>query len=80
MGKYHPDMFSFLHQIQKEQGETEICITEINMGRKTRSAPKKQYVQLQQRLQTIAEDYDVYKNDNDILKYLRTIAYNIVLQ
>ena len=41
VGKHHPDLYSFLTEIQKEQADTEIAITELSLGRVVKSALKK---------------------------------------
>ena len=41
MGKSHPDIYAFIKQIQKEQGDTEIAVVELSLGRKVKAAPKK---------------------------------------
>ena len=34
VGKHHPDIYAAIGEIQKEQGYTEVCITELAMGEK----------------------------------------------
>ena len=39
--KHHPDLYTAIGELQKEQGYTEICVAELSMGKKVKYAPKK---------------------------------------
>ncbi|KAK3931524.1 Protein-glutamate methylesterase/protein-glutamine glutaminase [Frankliniella fusca] len=41
IGKHHPDLYSALRELQKEQADTEAQLAEWSMGRRVRAAPKK---------------------------------------
>lgn len=41
--KHHPDLYSILTEIQKEQADTEVAIAELSLGRSVRAAPKKKW-------------------------------------
>lgn len=41
VGKHHPDLYSAIMEIQKEQADTEITLTELSLGRNVKAAPKK---------------------------------------
>ena len=79
VGKHHPDLYSAFKELQKEQGDTEIYIVELSLGRKIKAAPKKKWVDTQDRLRRIAKKYDDYKNTGRVLDYMRSIAYNIII-
>lgn len=79
VGKNHPDLFSLLQEIQKEQADTEIAVTEMYLGRKVRVAPKKKWVDFQNRIQNITNDYDTYKRERNELQFLELVGSNIVL-
>lgn len=76
MGKNHPDLYSALQQFQKEQGNTEISLIEVGLGKMLKAAPKRTWYENQNRLRNIVEQYDVYQNKLD---YLRVLAYTIIL-
>ena len=70
MGKSHPDIYAFIKQIQKEQGDTEIAVVELSLGRKVKAAPKKKWVETQTKLQRIVLNYEKYS----MLNYLEAIG------
>lgn len=70
MGKSHPDIFSFIKEIKKEQGDTEIAVVELSLGRKVKAAAKKKWVDTQLKLQRIVLNYESY----EMLKFLETIG------
>lgn len=78
--KDHPDLYSCIKEFQKEQGDVETTILEANLGRNPKAAPKKQWVQTQLRLQKIVLNYNNYKNNGEILNYLRNVSYNFHIQ
>lgn len=79
IGKNHPDMYSFLTEVQKEQGDTEIAVTELCLGRAVKAAPKKKWIQYQIKIQNIANDYINYKNAGNELEFLELMGSNIIL-
>lgn len=79
VGKHHPDLYSLLTEVQKEQADTECAIAELSLGRSVKAAPKKKWYLLQSRLQAITASYEDYKRENKLLDFLRAISYNIVL-
>jgi len=72
VGKHHPDLYSCIIEFQKEQGYTEACVAEVALGKRIKTAPKKQWVLLQERIQDVALEYEV-------LDYLRTLEHNVNL-
>ena len=79
IAKHHPDLYAALSELQKEQAYTEVCIAELALGKKVKTAPKKKWLDLQTRIQSIAEKYDEYKDRGEVVDYLRTLGHNIVL-
>jgi len=75
IGKHHPDLYSALSEFQKEQADVEIMISELSLGRKVRSQPKRKWRDFQTRIMSITADFNTYQE----LQFLRAIAYNIVL-
>lgn len=73
IGKHHPDLYTLLEELQKEQGYTEVCITELALGKKVKAAPTKKWNDLQLRIQSIASEY----NTRPRLEYLRAISANV---
>ena len=71
------DIYSAFLEVQKEQADTESVMAELSLGRKVRVAPMKKWNTLQERIQTVAGEYQQYKNDNNVLDFLRTMSYNI---
>ena len=41
MEKNHPDVYFCINNFLKEQGDTEIAIVELSLGRKIKAAPKR---------------------------------------
>lgn len=77
VGKHHPDVYSALQEIQKEQGDTESMVAELSLGRKVKAAPRQKWITLQERIQTVATEYEDYKANDDVMEYLRIQASNI---
>lgn len=70
IGKNHPDIYAFIREIQKEQGDTEISVVELSLGRKVKAAPKKRWKDVQTNLQNIVLNYESYT----ILQFLEAIG------
>lgn len=73
IGKHHPDLYTLLQELQKEQGFMEICINELAIGKKVKTAPTKKWSELQSRLESIAGEY----NTRPRKEYLWAIAANV---
>ena len=73
--KIHPDVFAFIREMQKEQGDTEIAIVELSLERRIKAVPKKKWLEVQARQQRIVLNFDSYKP----LEYLQAVADTIVL-
>lgn len=80
VGKHHPDLYAALTELQKEQADTEVAVAELSLGKKVKSSPKHKWLELHTRIGGIVTRYNVdYKEKNDDLLYLRTLAHTIVL-
>lgn len=78
VGRNHPDLYTLLNQIKKEQGDTEIALLEHKMGRKVKSAPKKKWFDYYQRVRASVTTYENY-GIGRILEYLTLISYHVTL-
>ena len=78
VGRDHPDIFSIIKDFQKEQGDTEIQIMELSLGRRVKAAPKKAWTDTQKRMKKIVESYEQYGIAR-YAEYLERIACNIVI-
>ena len=79
VGKHHPDLYSALSEIQKEQADSEVAVAELSLGRRIKGAPKRKWIDLHDRIEGIVPNYTNYKNENNEFEYLRTLAHTIVL-
>lgn len=79
VGKHHPDLYSFLRELQKEQADTEIAIIELGLGRSVKAAPKKKWKDSQARICGIVREYQNYKANGNYLQYLEALSHNIFL-
>ena len=64
----------------KKQGDTEIIISELSMGRRVKTGSKRQWLELQKRISGIAGRFNDFLNEKTELEYLQTISYNISMQ
>ena len=70
VNRAHLDLYTFIKELKKEQGDTEIAVVELSLGRKIKAAPKKNWVDIQDRLKTVANNYENYET---YLEYLEAI-------
>ena len=59
VGKHHPDIYSALTELQKEQADTESMVVELCLGKKVRALPMRKWVELQERIQS-KDESNVY--------------------
>jgi len=57
VGRHHPDSYSTLRELQKDQADTESMVAELSLGKKVRAAPRQKWVILQERMQSVAAEY-----------------------
>jgi len=77
VGKQHPDLYSCIVEFQKEQAFTEAFIAELALGKRIKTAPKKQWITMQERIQDISLEYNTYKGAGTVSDYLRTLGHNV---
>ena len=77
VGKSHPDIYTFINEVKKEQAFVESSIAELSLGKKVKISPRRKWLEVQNRIQGIVAQYDTYNDDDNLLLYLRTISYNI---
>ena len=58
LNKNHPDIYTLLNALNKEQGDTELSILELRLGQTVQAAPKKKWVEVQNRLKSTVQNYD----------------------
>lgn len=78
-GKSHPSFYTFLKEIQKEQSDSETMLRQLSIGdsiRKPRSLDQKR---MEKRITNIVNEYETYKEENNLLDYLKNVGYNIKL-
>lgn len=72
----HPDLYTLLEGLRSEHGDTVIAILELRMGRRIRTATKKKWIDLQNRVRTVVEGYNTYGIAR-IVEYLELVSHNI---
>ena len=75
MEKNHPDLYVLLKNIQKEQGDTERAVVKLSLGRIIKAAPKKKWLDVQNKLKRIVQNYEDY----EILDYLKAVGQTIFI-
>ena len=75
MGKNHPDLYVLLKNIQKEQGDTARAVVKLSLGRIIKAAPKKKWLDVQNKLKRIVQNYEDY----EILDYLKAVGQTIFI-
>ena len=78
VGRDHADIYSIIKDFRKEQGDTEIQITKLSIGRRIKAAPKKSWIDAQKRMRKLTETYAQYGVQR-YREYLDRIAINIVV-
>ncbi|KAK3931037.1 GPI ethanolamine phosphate transferase 1, partial [Frankliniella fusca] len=79
IGKNHPSIYAALGEIQKEQADTETMLHELTLGRRVKAAPKKKWLDQQRRVKAVVSEYGVYKDEDRVLDYLRTLGHLFTL-
>ena len=75
----HPDLYTLLHELKKEQGDTEVGILELRMGRRIKAAPKKKWLEIHQRVRTTLKGYPAFGVAR-IIEFLKLVSYNITFE
>ena len=79
VGRNHPSPYAFFSELQTEQGDTETMIRELELGRKLKKGQERSRKKNNERIRNIVNEYEKYKRNDEILKYLKTIGYYINL-
>ncbi len=77
MAKHHPDLYSTLREILKEQTNTKISLAELALGRKVKNSTKRKWVQLQTHIRSIVLDYNTYVDNDEEMEHLTTLAHTV---
>ncbi|KAM7249257.1 hypothetical protein ACFE04_008337 [Oxalis oulophora] len=62
VAKHHPDLYSAIKELQKEQAITEVSLAELSLGRRVQNTPRPRWRQLQARIRNIVLEYDECPN------------------
>ena len=74
----HPNIWKFIVQIRKELRDNEITVTQLQGGHsRIRQPISKGYGESQRMLIEIVNNYDEYKEQRNILLYLRAACYRL---
>lgn len=76
MGKSHPSFFHVVEQLRKESVEVGQEIERLQAGHSPVKKRKK-YADIDKQIERIVGDYEIYKENNEILKYLRLIGHSL---
>lgn len=79
VAKHHPDLYAALGELQKEQGNTQICLAELSLGRRVKNSPTRKWYTLQDRIRSIVLEFDDYVTNNEEIEYQRNLAHITVL-
>ncbi|PSN53357.1 hypothetical protein C0J52_23306 [Blattella germanica] len=72
-------IFSTLEELKKEQSDTETALQQLALGQSVKAKPKRKWIRTQDRIRSITLEYNIYKNENRLLDYLRTLGHNFNL-
>lgn len=77
---YHSGIWKFLDHIKMDQKENEICILQLEAGHsRVRYPVKPSYKKNLEMIERIVENYQHFKDGNNISQYLKNISYRIKL-
>lgn len=77
---HHSGIWKFLEFLQKDQQENEICILQLEAGHtRVRYPIKPQYKKNQEQIEVIVGNYENFKNEGNVMQYLKNISYRIKL-
>ena len=71
-------MFTILDELRKEQRDTDVCIAQIHAGHVNVRQNRSRKAQIKDdRIYNIVRRYQEYKDDGNVLLYLRSLGYNV---
>lgn len=79
VGRSHPSIYSFLKELQKEQGTVEYALRELQLGKKVKNLPRGRVLQLEDRIFNIVQNWQEYVDNEDELSYIKNLGYNLHL-
>ncbi|CAB0037060.1 unnamed protein product [Trichogramma brassicae] len=79
VGKKHPSLYTFLTELQHEQGDTETLLRQIQLGQAVRKKPDGHFVAVKDRIMNIVMRYDEYVEDDLQLKYIKDLGHYLHL-
>lgn len=75
---YHSGIWKFVEHLQRDQNENEICIIQLEAGHtRVRYPIKPKYKKNQDQIEIIVGNYETFKEENNIMNYLKNISYKI---
>ena len=78
VNKHHPSMFTILDELWKEQRDTDVCIAQLHAGHVNVRQNRSRKAQIKDdRIYNIVRRYQEYKDDGNVLLYLRSLGYNV---
>lgn len=79
VGRSHPRIYSFLKEIQKEQGIVEYMLRELELGKKVKNLPRARVLKLEDRIFIIVNTLQEYSDTERELSYIKNLGYNLHL-
>jgi len=76
VGKHHPSLFTLIHHLQEEVAQIDVTIDRAEGG-ESPPAKKAKHLRIDERIPKIVERYQEYKDDDDVLGYLRALGHNV---
>lgn len=77
IGKKHPSFYAFLSELIKEQADSETMLRQISLGQQTKQPRSLEQRRVEKRLLNIVQQYKTYVEEDNVLSYLKNIAYNV---
>ena len=79
VGKAHPDLYTLISELQKEQAHTESIVAELSAGKRVKALPQKKWLDAQIRMRRILETYEEHVEDETEMEYLQNLSQNIYI-
>ena len=74
VGRRHPSLFSFLQEIQKEQGSVEYTLRELRLGKKVKNLPRNKLLKVEDRIYNVVSKWQDYVDEDKEMEYLKTLG------
>lgn len=79
VGKSHPALYTLIREFIKEQADTAVMIAELGLGKKVKQRQRLKYKRINERLLTLVNQYQAYKEEGRLLEYLRACGHTVGL-